>query len=141
MTSEASPRTTSRLRLTRRLRRLRRTPALRGLVRETRLAADQFILPLFVCEGEGVRHEVSSMPGVSQLSVDEAATEALDARADGVSAVLLFGLPGHKDEQGTSAYDESGPVQRAIRAIRVASPETVVITDVCLCEYTWHRLW
>jgi porphobilinogen synthase len=126
------------LRLTRRLRRLRRTPALRGLVREARLAADQFILPLFVCDGEHVRREVSSMPGVQQLSVDQAAAEARAAWTDGVPAVLLFGLPAGKDAEGTAAYDARGPVQRAIAAIRAASPETVVITDVCLCEYTSH---
>jgi porphobilinogen synthase len=128
----------ARLNLDQRLRRLRRTASLRALVRETRLSADQFILPLFVCEGERVRHEVSSMPGVHQLSVDEAAREATAARGDGVAAVLLFGLPPAKDDEGTSAYDPAGPVQRAVAAIRAASPETTVITDVCLCEYTSH---
>jgi porphobilinogen synthase len=130
--------TTVKLSLTRRLRRLRRTPALRAMVRENRLSADQFILPLFVCEGSGVRREVSSMPGVYQMSVDEAASETAAAAADGVYSVLLFGLPDDKDERGTAAYDANGPVQSAIRAIRRASPDTVVVTDVCLCEYTSH---
>ena len=128
----------SPLQLTRRLRRLRRTPALRSLVRETRLAADQLILPLFVCEGRQVRREVSSMPGVSQLSVDEAVSEAKGAWNDGVPAVLLFGLPATKDDSGSAAYDANGPVNQAVRAIREAVPQMVVITDVCLCEYTSH---
>jgi porphobilinogen synthase len=132
--------TTSRtqLQLARRLRRLRRTPALRSLVREARLAADQFILPLFVTEGTGARREVSSMPGVHQMSVDEAVRESKEAWSDGVPAVLLFGLPPSKDERGTGAYDPKGPVQEAVRAIRRDSSNTVVITDVCLCEYTSH---
>jgi porphobilinogen synthase len=129
---------TRSLALTRRLRRLRRTPALRGLVRETALSAEHFILPLFVCEGSRVRRPVSSMPGVSQLSVDEAATDAVAAWADGVPAVLLFGLPAGKDSAGSAAFEAHGPVQQAIRAIRAAVPEMVVITDVCLCEYTSH---
>jgi porphobilinogen synthase len=128
----------STLQLTRRPRRLRRTPAIRGLVRETRLSADQFILPFFVCDGAGVRREVSSMPGVFQLSVDETVKDTLAAAEDDVRAVLLFGLPAEKDERGDAAYDNNGPVQQAIRAIRTASPDTVVITDVCLCEYTSH---
>jgi porphobilinogen synthase len=135
-TSEAPPRT--RLSLTRRLRRLRRTPALRALTREARLSTDQFILPLFVCEGSRVRREVSSMPGVHQMSPDLTAAEAAAAWAEGVPAVLLFGLPDEKDEVGSAAYDAAGPVHQAIRAIRETSPETVVITDVCLCEYTSH---
>jgi porphobilinogen synthase len=126
------------LTLSRRLRRLRQTPAARGLVRETRLAAESMILPLFVCEGSGVRREVSSMPGVFQLSVDEAVAEAVAASSDGVPAVLLFGLPPRKDEIGSGAYDQTGAVQRAIGAIREAVPQMVVITDVCLCEYTSH---
>jgi len=107
-------------------------------VRETRLAADQFILPLFVCEGRQVRREVSSMPGVYQLSVDEAVKEAAGAWADGVPGVLLFGLPNDKDENGSAAFDTNGPVHSATRAIREAVPDIVVITDVCLCEYTSH---
>ena len=126
------------MKLARRLRRVRRTPALRRLVREARLSSDQFILPLFVCEGRQVRREVASMPGVHQLSVDEAVVEAGGAWLDGVPAVLLFGLPREKDDTGTAAYDSTGPVHEAIRAIRKDVPEIVVITDVCLCEYTSH---
>ena len=126
------------LTLTRRLRRLRRTPAVRALVRETHLAADQLILPLFVCPGRGVRRAVSSMPGVFQLSVDEAVAETQAAHGEGISAVLLFGLPEGKDETGSAAFDLNGPVHAAIRAIREAAPDVVVITDVCLCEYTSH---
>jgi porphobilinogen synthase len=129
---------TRSLSLTRRLRRLRRTPALRALVRETALSAGHFILPLFVCEGSRERRPVSSMPGVFQLSVDEAASEAAAAWADGVPAVLLFGLPAGKDSSGSAAFEPHGPVPQAIRAIRAAVPEMVVITDVCLCEYTSH---
>jgi porphobilinogen synthase len=129
---------TRALQLTRRPRRLRRTPALRTMVRETALAAHQFILPLFVCEGVGVRRPVSSMPGVSQLSVDEATAEAASAWADGVPAVLLFGLPPTKEAAGTAALDPLGPVPQAVRSIKAAVPEVVVITDVCLCEYTSH---
>ena len=128
----------ARLALVRRQRRLRRTEAIRGLVRETRLSADTFVYPLFVCEGQGVRREVGSMPGVFQLSVDEAVKETAGARADGVPAVLLFGLPAHKDAAGTLASDPEAPVQSAVRAIRRELPGTVVITDVCLCEYTSH---
>jgi porphobilinogen synthase len=107
-------------------------------VRETALAADHFILPLFVCEGTAVRRPVSSMPGVFQLSVDEAAREAAAARADGVPAVLLFGLPAAKDSTGSAAFDPHGPVPEAVRAIRHAVPDMVIVTDVCLCEYTSH---
>jgi porphobilinogen synthase len=130
--------TSTGLHLTRRLRRLRRTPALRSMVRETRLAADQLILPLFVTEGARVRRPVGSMPGVEQLSVDEAVAEAQAAWGEGVPAVLLFGLPPHKDDVGSGAYAASGPVQEAVRAIRRDVPQMVVITDVCLCEYTSH---
>ncbi len=119
-------------------RRLRRTAAIRDLVRETRLSADMLVYPLFVCEGAGVRREVSSMPGVCQLSVDEAVDEAAAARADGVRAVLLFGLPASKDERGTAAADPAAPVQTAVRAIRGRLDDVTVITDVCLCEYTSH---
>ncbi len=128
----------AQLHLRRRLRRLRRTAALRSLVREARLSPDQFILPLFVTGGTHVRREVSSMPGVHQLSVDEAVREARDAWSEGVPAVLLFGLPPTKDEYGSGAFDTTGPVQEAVRAIRRDAPDTVVITDVCLCEYTSH---
>jgi porphobilinogen synthase len=130
--------TTASLALTRRLRRLRRTPALRALVREARLTPDQFVLPLFVAAGDGPRREVSSMPGVFQLSVEDTVAEARAAWADGVPAVLLFGPPPHKDETGSGAYDQNGPVQRAVRAIRRDVPNMVVMTDVCLCEYTSH---
>jgi porphobilinogen synthase len=126
------------LKLTRRLRRLRTSDAMRAMVRETRLTPDMFVLPLFVCEGEGVRREVSSMPGVFNLSVDEAVREASAARADGIRAVLLFGLPEQKDDVGSSAYDPEAPVQSAVRALKAAAPDMLVITDVCLCEYTSH---
>jgi porphobilinogen synthase len=126
------------LRLTRRLRRLRTTESLRTLVRETKLSADSFVLPLFACEGHGVRHEVASMPGVFNLSVDEIVREASLALADGVRGVLLFGLPSHKDDVGSSAYDPEAPVQAAVRALKRELPDLVVMTDVCLCEYTDH---
>ncbi len=126
------------LKLTRRLRRLRRTETMRALVRETRLTPDLFVLPLFVCEGEGVRREVASMPGVFNLSVDEAVKEVEAARAEGVKSVILFGLPDHKDDIGSLAYDPEAPVQSAIRAIKRATPDVLVATDVCLCEYTDH---
>ncbi len=119
-------------------RRLRRTAGIRALVQETRLSADMLVYPLFVCEGTGVRREVSSMPGVHQLSVDEAVRETLAARDDGVRAVLLFVLPAHKDETGSSAADPAAPVQSAIRAIRDQLDDMTVITDVCLCGYTSH---
>jgi porphobilinogen synthase len=126
------------LKLTRRLRRLRTSEALRALVRETRLSPDAFILPLFVCEGEGVRREVASMPGVHNLSVDEAVRETAAARGDGVRAVLLFGLPDRKDDVGSAAYDPDAPVQAAVRAIKREVSDMLVVTDVCLCEYTDH---
>ena len=129
---------TARLALTRRPRRLRRTEGIRSLVRETRLTPDCFILPLFVCEGRGVRREVSSMPGVFQLSVDEAVKEAAAATADGVPGVLLFGLPDSKDATGSKASDPDAPVQSAVRALKREVPDLIVITDVCLCEYTSH---
>jgi len=134
----ATQTSTARLALTRRPRRLRRTEAIRSLVRETRLTPDCFILPLFVCEGRGVRREVSSMPGVFQLSVDEAVKEAAAAKADGVPGVLLFGLPDSKDATGSKASDPDAPVQSAVRALKREAPDLIVITDVCLCEYTSH---
>ena len=130
--------TQTSLKLTRRLRRLRRSPSLRALVRETRLSPEMFVLPLFVCEGEGVRREVPSMPGVCNLSVDEAVKEAAAAQADGIHSVLLFGIPDEKDNIGSHAYDPEAPVQSAIRAIKRQLPDLLVITDVCLCEYTDH---
>jgi len=126
------------LKLTKRLRRLRHSESMRALVRETRLSADMFVLPLFVCEGEGVRREVPSMPGVFNLSVDQAVRAAEEAVAAGVRSVLLFGIPDHKDDIGSSAYDPEAPVQSAIRAIKREVPGVLVITDVCLCEYTDH---
>jgi len=108
------------------------------MVRETRLSPDMFVLPLFVCEGQGVRREIASMPGVFNLSVDEAVKEAAAAKRDGVRSVLLFGLPDHKDDIGSLAYDPEAPVQSAIRAIKREVPDVLVITDVCLCEYTDH---
>jgi porphobilinogen synthase len=119
-------------------RRLRRTAAIRALVRETRLSPDNFIYPLFVCPGERTRREVGSMPGVFQLSVDEAVREAAAAKADGVPGVLLFGLPDQKDVVGSAAYDPEAPVQAATRAIKQDVPGLLVVTDVCLCEYTSH---
>src|SRR3979409_1894882 len=128
----------STLKLTRRHRRLRRTGSMRALVRETRLSPDMFMLPLFVCEGEGVRREVSSMPGVFNLSVDEAVREVEAAKADGVNSVILFGIPDRKDDVGSLAYDPEAPVQSAIRAIKREVADVLVATDVCLCEYTDH---
>jgi porphobilinogen synthase len=130
--------TSSRLSLAQRPRRLRRTEALRALVRETRLTPDCFVYPLFVTEGEGIRREVGSMPGVYQLSVDEAVKEAAAAKRDGVPGVLLFGLPADKDEVGSLAADPEAPVQSAIRALKREVPDLLVMTDVCLCEYTSH---
>ena len=126
------------LTLARRLRRLRRSETMRALVRETRLAPDMFVMPLFICEGEGVRREVPSMPGVYNLSVDEAVKEVEGARGDGIHSVLLFGLPDLKDDIGSAAYDPEAPVQSAIRAIKREVPDALVVTDVCLCEYTDH---
>ena len=121
-----------------RLRRLRATHALRGLVRETRLDPGDFIYPMFVAYGIDRRNPIESMPGVSQLSIGGAVEEAGEAHALGVPAVLLFGLPASKDEQGSGAWDEEGIVQLATRAIKEAHPELIVISDLCLCEYTSH---
>jgi porphobilinogen synthase len=136
--SSTATHTRSALKLTRRLRRLRQSETMRALVRETRLSPDMFVLPLFICEGEGVRREVPSMPGVYNLSVDEAVKEVETTRAAGVKSVLLFGLPDRKDDIGSVAYDPEAPVQAAIRAIKRNTPDVLVITDVCLCEYTDH---
>jgi len=119
-------------------RRLRRNEVLRSLVRETQLSANQFILPLFVCPGGKIRREVSSMPGVYNFSVDEAVNEALMAAESGVRGLILFGLPESKDELASGAYAEDGIVQKAIRAIRKAAPDLVIMADTCLCEYTSH---
>src|SRR5579884_1150753 len=121
-----------------RLRRLRRTGALRSMVRETRLSPENFVYPLFVCPGEGVRKEVRSMPGVFNLSVDQAVKEAREAHSVGVPAVILFGLPERKDEVATGAWEENGIVQRAARAIKSEVKELVLLGDVCLCEYMSH---
>ncbi len=123
-----------------RLRRLRRTESLRNLVRETRLEPGALIYPLFLCPGEGIRKEISSMPGVFNLSVDEALKEAEAAAALGIGGLLLFGLPESKDEQATGAWDDDGIVQRGLRALKQSSPakKLVLIADVCLCEYTSH---
>jgi porphobilinogen synthase len=119
-------------------RRMRRTGALRSLVRETTLDAGDLILPLFVVPGEGVRRPVGSMPGVDQASSDEVARDAVEAARLGLGGVLLFGIPDHKDETGSSALRDDGVVQEAIRAIKREVPDLPVITDVCLCEYTSH---
>ncbi len=127
--------------LVHRPRRLRRTEALRSLVRETKLTGDDFILPLFACPGENVRREVQSMPGVHNLSVDEITREAAAAHELGVRGIILFGLPESKNEIATGAYDENGIVQQAIRSVRRATPDLMVIADTCLCEYTSHAHW
>jgi porphobilinogen synthase len=119
-------------------RRLRSTEALRAVVRETRLAREDLILPLFACPGQSVRREIGSMPGVHNLSVDEIAKEAAAAYDLGVSSVILFGLPETKDETASGAYADKGIVQQAVRAIRHSVPDMIVITDTCLCEYTSH---
>jgi porphobilinogen synthase len=121
-----------------RLRRLRRNEAMRNFVRETRLTPDAFVYPLFVCPGEGVRKEVRSMPGVFNLSVDEAVKEAREAKSLGVPSVILFGLPEAKDEKATGAWAEDGIVQRAARAIKAEVPGMLLMGDVCLCEYMSH---
>ncbi len=121
-----------------RFRRLRRTQALRDLVRETRLSPQDFVYPLFVTHGENVRREIESMPGQYQLSLDQLAAEAEELTSLGIPAVLLFGLPASKDDAGSEAYADDGIVQRAVRALKTAAPELAVITDVCLCEYTSH---
>src|SRR5438132_3911619 len=121
-----------------RMRRLRATGALRTLVRETRLAPSQFILPLFACPGEGVRREISSMPGNYQLSIDEMVKECAQTYALGIGGVILFGIPETKDETASGAYADDGIVQEAIRAIKREVPQLLVVTDVCNCEYTSH---
>lgn len=121
-----------------RLRRLRRTPALRGLVRETTLGAEDLIQPLFVTAGTDLREPVEAMPGVNRFSIAALVEEAGEIAEAGVPAVLLFGIPSEKDEAGSGAYDDEGVVQMAVRALKEAHPDLVVITDVCLCEYTDH---
>ena len=119
-------------------RRLRSTETLRSMVRETRLAVENFVYPLFVCPGEKVKKEVSSMPGNYNMSVDEILKECILIRSLGIPAVLLFGLPPHKDENASGAYADDGIVQQAVKAIKASVPGLLVITDVCLCEYTSH---
>ncbi len=119
-------------------RRLRRTPGLRNLVRETRLSAANLIYPLFCVEGEGVREPVASMPGVDRFSADMLADEAKEIWDLGIAGVILFGIPLQKDALGSAAYDPDGVVQRSIRSIKDAAPELVVMADICLCEYTDH---
>ncbi len=128
----------SPLSLLQRPRRLRASPALRNIVRETRLASSDFILPLFVSEKITTRVPVTSMPGVFQLPETEIVSEALAAHQDGVCAVLLFGIPATKDEVASEAYNDNGIVQRAVRSIKTAIPDLIVITDVCLCEFMSH---
>jgi porphobilinogen synthase len=120
------------------MRRLRRTKAIRELVRETELRPSHLVQPLFVVAGEGVREPVESMPGVERHSISELVSEAGDVLASGVKAVILFGIPSEKDELASGAYDDEGVVQMAVRALKEAHPDLVVITDVCLCEYTSH---
>jgi len=119
-------------------RRLRRTDAIRSLVRETRLAPENFVLPLFVCPGTGVRREISSMPGVFNLSIDETTKEVAAAYDAGVRSIILFGLPETKDPVASGAYAEDGIVQRTIRAVRQSTPQMIIMADTCLCEYTSH---
>jgi porphobilinogen synthase len=121
-----------------RFRRLRSSEGLRSLVRETRLAPQDFVYPLFVTHGENVREEIPSMPGQYHLALDQLAGEADELRSLGIPAVILFGLPAEKDEAGSEAYDPNGIVQQAVRALKQHAPDLVVITDVCLCEYTSH---
>ena len=121
-----------------RKRRLRVSEPMRRMVRETRLDPSQFILPLFACPGEGVRREISSMPGNYQLSIDELIKECETVQSLGCGGVILFGIPEHKDEMASEAYAENGITQRAVRAVKQALPGLIVITDVCNCEYTSH---
>src|SRR5580692_4738323 len=121
-----------------RLRRLRRTESLRSLVRETRLTPESLVYPLFICPGMGIRKEVRSMPGVFNLSIDEAVKEVREIRALGILSVILFGLPEKKDEVATGAWAEDGIIQKATRAIKSEVADVLAIGDVCLCEYMSH---
>jgi porphobilinogen synthase len=123
---------------THRMRRLRASESIRTLVRETRLAPSQFILPLFACPGEGIRRPISSMPGNAQTSVDELVKDCEEASALGIGGVILFGIPEAKDETASEAYADSGIAQRAVRAVKQAVPMLLLLTDVCNCEYTSH---
>jgi porphobilinogen synthase len=120
------------------MRRLRRTKALRELVRETELSPRHLVQPVFVVAGEGVREEIPSMPGIERFSISELVGEATEIQAAGIAAVVLFGIPASKDDAGSGAYDPEGVVQMAVRALKEDHPDLVVITDVCLCEYTSH---
>jgi len=121
-----------------RLRRLRRTPSLRRMARETRLTPDAFVAPLFAIPGKGVRQAIASMPGVERLSVDQLVEEARMLHGLGIPSLLVFGLPESKDAQGSGAWDPQGPVARAVREVKKALPDLVVMADVCMCEYTDH---
>jgi len=121
-----------------RMRRLRRTPAIRDLVRETKLQLDDLVYPLFVIAGENIKNPISSMPGCYQLSIGNVIPEVREVVKLGIKAILLFGIPAHKDPAATGAYDHEGIVQMAVRAIKDEFPDLVIITDVCLCEYTDH---
>lgn len=121
-----------------RARRLRRNEAVRSLVRETRLSVDDFIYPLFIVEGKGIKEEIRSMPGIYRFSIDRVFSEVKEALDLGIKAFLLFGIPGKKDEVGSSAYAKEGIIQRAVKALKDKFPEAVIITDVCMCEYTSH---
>ncbi len=121
-----------------RSRRLRRSDPLRRMVRETELSPDDFIYPIFVIEGRGVRRPIPSMPGIFNLSIDQAVEEARHAKSAGIPAVILFGIPAHKDARGTGAYDSQGVIPRAIQAIKEVLPDLQLVADVCLCEYTDH---
>jgi len=123
---------------TTRLRRLRRTSALREMFRETTLSVSDFIYPLFIVEGDNIRNEISSMPGQFQLSIDQAVRECEELQRLGINSVILFGIPNEKDEAGSGAYAGDGIVQKTLRAVKAQFPDLVVITDVCLCEYTSH---
>lgn len=121
-----------------RARRLRRTEAIRSLVRETVLTVDDLIYPLFICEGKGIKEEIASMPGIYRFSLDKVIDEVREATELGLKAFILFGIPAHKDEVGSSAYAKEGIIQRAVKTLKDKFPQLVVITDVCLCEYTSH---
>ncbi|RKY92930.1 porphobilinogen synthase, partial [candidate division KSB1 bacterium] len=123
---------------THRMRRLRSNETLRRMVREARLSVDDLIYPLFVLPGEGVRKEITSMPGNYRFSIDELVKECERVKSLGIPAVILFGIPAHKDEKGTEAIAEDGIIQRAVRAVKATVPDLMVITDVCFCEYTSH---
>ena len=119
-------------------RRLRESPLVRKMVRETAIRAEHLMLPLFVVHGRGVRDPISSMPGQARLSIDELLRECKDAAGMGIPAVLLFGLPQDKDPRGSEAYADDGIIQQAVRAVKETIPDLLVVTDVCLCEYTSH---